>query len=283
MQSQIVKVTPSQAQEWIEKCSPEFQRELKPTRVKMYANDMREGRWVASGGGPLEFVQNGTFRYLVNGRHRLAAVIEADVAVEFVMIVHNGTYNDALRMYQVYDQQATRSFSDIVHSDVLNHSAVGKLGAAIQIILSLEKHGKITTLSYFQERIEHVSEWEQHYVEWEAIRASIEYPNRFSTAPVNAAAIYTLRYQPEIARTFWSGVISGETGVNTGERRLREYFLASAQSHGQANSDAARNTRITVCSICWNAAYHGKEIKGLYPKRYETTFAGTPLEKGKGE
>lgn len=58
---------------------PDLAREYLPRVVTRYARDMAAGRWVMNG-EPLILDPEGN---LLDGRHRLAAVIEARVAVRF--------------------------------------------------------------------------------------------------------------------------------------------------------------------------------------------------------
>lgn len=56
-------------------------RDIKPSVVDKYARDMRSGNWQFNG-VPIQFDWNGV---LIDGQHRLLALVEAGVALEFVI------------------------------------------------------------------------------------------------------------------------------------------------------------------------------------------------------
>lgn len=80
MKTSFVKVTPSLAEVWLKKNS--HNRKLQRATVSRYAADMREGRWVLTA-EPITFDTEGR---LMDGQHRLWAVVESDVAVDFLMV-----------------------------------------------------------------------------------------------------------------------------------------------------------------------------------------------------
>ncbi len=80
IRGQLVKVTPEIAVNWLERNSNN--RDLKNSRVQLYAADMKNGKWLP-GGATIKFDTNGN---ILNGQHCLWAVIESGVTIEvFVM------------------------------------------------------------------------------------------------------------------------------------------------------------------------------------------------------
>ena len=79
---EIVNVTPAMAVEMLKK-DPEV-RPMNEKRIKQYAKEMRAGRWVLNG-ATIAFAKDGT---LIDGRHRLWAVFDADIPVT-LLIVYN--------------------------------------------------------------------------------------------------------------------------------------------------------------------------------------------------
>lgn len=96
-------ITPDAAQRYLDKMGA--QRPLKRQRVRMYADDMRAGRWQANG-EPLHFDTDGR---CINGQHRLQAVVTAQTAVPF-LVVRNVNGNGLA----VYDSGAARSGGDML-------------------------------------------------------------------------------------------------------------------------------------------------------------------------
>ncbi|MEU0940377.1 hypothetical protein [Embleya sp. NPDC005971] len=77
----VVKVTPHIANH-ILKRQNNHNRNLRPRAVADYARDMAAGNWTPNGEG-IKFDRNGT---LLDGQHRLTALIEADVDVPMLFI-----------------------------------------------------------------------------------------------------------------------------------------------------------------------------------------------------
>jgi hypothetical protein len=87
MRTSIVHVTPKMAKEWLQ--TNRNNRHVNNNKVAIYAADMMCGRWGLTHQG-IAFDENGN---LIDGQHRLLAVIKADC--EVVMNVSTGVPNDA--------------------------------------------------------------------------------------------------------------------------------------------------------------------------------------------
>jgi len=94
------KITPDMAQEYL-KFNTENYRSLSKDRVISYASDMKNGRWQFNGES-IKFSENGQ---LIDGQHRLQAIIRAGVPVD--MLVIRGVKDDV----DIYDIGAQRSQS----------------------------------------------------------------------------------------------------------------------------------------------------------------------------
>ena len=71
-----MQVTPAMAANWLENANVK-NRKISDLHVKRLARDMKEGRWVQTHEG-IAFDPNGV---LLDGQHRLWAIIEADVTI----------------------------------------------------------------------------------------------------------------------------------------------------------------------------------------------------------
>ncbi|MBO0839804.1 MAG: hypothetical protein J2O49_03155 [Sciscionella sp.] len=80
MRSKVVKVTPSKAQRWLDE-SNLHNRPLSVSLVRSFADAMGRGDWKVTHQG-VAFDANGT---LVDGQHRLAAVVEAGIPVDLTV------------------------------------------------------------------------------------------------------------------------------------------------------------------------------------------------------
>jgi hypothetical protein len=100
---EVVDITPDKAREMLT-----FNTHNRPLREKVVnalADDMKVGSW-AEDGQSIKFGKDGT---LLDGQHRLAAIVKADVTVR--MLVVRNVPNDA---QENMDTQARRSFGDVL-------------------------------------------------------------------------------------------------------------------------------------------------------------------------
>lgn len=128
----IETITPELAREYLG--ANTHNRNVRARRIAMYASDMLEGNWYMTG-EPIKFASNGT---LIDGQHRLLAVIEADTPV--TMAVVRGI--EALAM-DVLDSGAPRTHADALK---LRGIANGKDVAAAAQAHAAWKNGRLTTV-----------------------------------------------------------------------------------------------------------------------------------------
>lgn len=99
----VVQMTPTMATELLNRNT--MNRSLRAGRVEKYAADMKEGRWTMNG-ATIAFTADGE---LMDGQHRLFAVIEAGVTVP--MLVVEGLDKAAM---PTIDTGAARGFRDVL-------------------------------------------------------------------------------------------------------------------------------------------------------------------------
>lgn len=98
---EIVDVTPELAETWLSR-NPK-NRNLQRAVVDSYARDIEAGRWRLNG----ETIKFGPSGVLLDGQHRLSAVIQANTAVPMVIVRNLG--NDVMA---TVDTGAKRSYAD---------------------------------------------------------------------------------------------------------------------------------------------------------------------------
>lgn len=98
MTCKVETITPEMAKRYLEHNSS-FNRGVSPNKVNIYAKDMRDGAWQLNGEG-IMFNDRGI---LINGQHRLSAIVKADVPVK--MLVIRGVSN----MVDLFDRGNARS------------------------------------------------------------------------------------------------------------------------------------------------------------------------------
>jgi len=103
MRTKVQKITPAKAQQMLE--ANTSNRPLSRAVVKAYADAMQRGDWLVTHQG-IAFDSNGL---LVDGQHRLAAIVEAEVPVDVTVFteVEPGTFD-------VLDTGKRRNASDVL-------------------------------------------------------------------------------------------------------------------------------------------------------------------------
>ena len=79
---EYVDVTPEMAKEWVKKISPDKQRKLNQARCVEYAEQMKAGLWGLS----TDAIGFSTDDNLINGQHRLYAIILSNTTQRFLVV-----------------------------------------------------------------------------------------------------------------------------------------------------------------------------------------------------
>jgi hypothetical protein len=104
MNTSLVLITPAIATEWLENYN-DRNRPLKPSHVRAIAADIAAGRWVVNA-TPIQFDTRGR---LIDGQHRLQAIVLAGVAVR--ILVARDIQEEA---WEVIDQVVPRRPKDVL-------------------------------------------------------------------------------------------------------------------------------------------------------------------------
>lgn len=126
-------ITPATAVTWLE--GNTHNRALRDATVQRYARDMKAGRWRLTHQG-IAFGPDGT---LIDGQHRLWAVIEADTAIR--MMVARGVPADA---QSVIDDNLPRSVVDALKLGHRTHAKTVEVAIAKRIIADTITNSKAT-------------------------------------------------------------------------------------------------------------------------------------------
>src|ERR1700709_2622928 len=122
VRSKVQKISPDKATEMLEANSGN--RPLTKGKVREFAAAMRRGEWLVTHQG-IAFDVNGT---LVDGQHRLAAIVEADLPVELTVFtdVPDGTFD-------VLDTGKRRNAADVLAID--GEKSATMLAAMVRTVL----------------------------------------------------------------------------------------------------------------------------------------------------
>lgn len=278
---------PSLAERALTEAHYDGQRKTYEHHVVLLADMMRRGKW--SEGSQIAFARLGERLYLVNGRHRMHAVIASQRDIEFqVLIVDVQTMEEVAGLYYHFDV-ATRTRGT---TEVLN--AVGAADAyglskgaakAVYGAVALIGNGLVAP-SYLRDpvrvrsvdhRLDAAKPWWPFGAQYESVIAPAEYATKKKLLRPGCVAVgmLTLKHQPELAVAFWDGVAKND-GLRRGDPR--HAFLSDLTNRAVGSGSQAQ-TIIVPCAA-WNAFYERKTITHIkvtstsVPRLLGTPFDG---------
>jgi hypothetical protein len=250
-----VLVTPERAKEILKKNTSN--RRVKEASVTRYANDMKAGRWRS---GTYELIKISKTGRVLDGQHRLHAVIKSGVSVLF-HIVH-GLEED---LFSVLDTGSVRNASDIFKIAGIPNETV--IPSIIQTFTSLQadildpyavaKQNRLTNAQLLAEYQKHPESWQivaRKTMLWYTQFAKLLYPSQIGGAYAHFSTI-----DKEQAESFFSQLTSGFAVENNTIVRLRNVYTAD----WTATKKMSAATKMALLIKTWNAFRTKKEIKLL--------------------
>lgn len=137
MHAQVMTISPALAEEWLKKNT--FNRKVSLQSVIKYASDMVSGKWTLNHQG-IAFDDKGV---LVDGQHRLHAIISAGVSVD--MMVTWGASRIGVDELRVRSAQDVIAFGGL--SDWLSNRSIQIAKAMIEISSGAKKASSVSTSS----------------------------------------------------------------------------------------------------------------------------------------
>ena len=281
--TRTVYMTPEVAAEWLRDCMFEGQRSLRRWHVQYLADAMRRGEF-KPGAIELARVPGGKVG-IIDGQHRLHAVVEAGTPQTFVVIEHEATdAEQAAALYARTDRGLGRSYADAASAYGLREET-GLHPTHLKILMSAV--GLIRTnfrpLSVPQdvraksvdERIRLAREWtpEAHRY-FSALsggqRRLIDRHAR--SAGVASVGLITFRYQEDRALPFWRRLFLNDA-LRPGDPRhtLLKFW-------GETNKRPTPEETARYVARAWNAYFENRDISHIKGITTTTPFilAGTP-------
>ena len=216
MQTYTVDVTPEMAKRWLEKHNHR-NRSIRWKSVKLLATEMQRGRFVVNG-DPIRFDKN---RELLDGQHRLAAIVESGVILKNQLVVCNLDPG----VMPTIDTGAKRSLYDQLKIDGIANAK--ELASAARICVCYEHNDLALSFNYPD------SEFSDYaHSHGSEIVAAIPGARRIYLAIGGSLAVYlaglsyAITYDKEKTDSFIEGVATGE-GLKKGDPALtfRNYVL----------------------------------------------------------
>lgn len=272
--SRVVTVTPAMARDWLNNSNYKNNRPVRNSIVNTYADDIKNGQFVA--GSPINFGVYKEQYHLLDGQHRLYAIIKANTGLIMTVtdsIVENET--DLAIMYSKFDRQWKRNSGDTYRAFGLPEETgllprhITKASAAVVLILGNFSFYK-RKFGYSQDELimEYIKCHKKAIRDFyditegcsEKMRSSLE---RSTTLSI---AILTLDKPHPLATDFWARVADGDKLDKTDPRFwLREKLLLTRNSGSYSVNDSV--TKMSSVSLCrmvalgWNMYAQGREMK----------------------
>lgn len=250
LKSKKMPVTPQLAKKWL--ATNTDNRRVSPGWVSKLARDMRNGQF-PNVGETIKFDEEG---HLIDGQHRLEALVEAGVTVEF-FVIEGIPREDRFKM----DKNRRRSASDEL-----------TMGHGIPSAKSAQAVTRLVLLWEVEEvRGEVYKPTDAEIVDYvvanrdsigQAVRYGMGLRNEIGALPAAFGALYFLTYRIDAATAleFWEGVRNGE-GLHAGDPELA--LRALIIRHAKAGGEKPVKPFLAAGAKAWNAKREGKKMKAL--------------------
>jgi hypothetical protein len=259
---EIVDVTPEIAEAWLSK-NPN-NRNLRGQVIASYARDMAAGSWVLNG----ETVKISVSGHLLDGQHRLSAVVEADVTVP--MIVVNGIPSEAM---PTVDTGAKRTYADALRLQGEENTSV--LAAVTRRALLWERGYRTKTGSMTPTGLE----LNAFLAENRRLRTSAEVAVKIASRTLLPASIVGLAHwlladiDPDEAGWFLARLADGDgLAAEDPIAALRNRVVKMRVGGGRVNETEA----LALVVMAWNAKRAGETRSKLQLPRGGLTSENFP-------
>lgn len=256
MDTCVSEIGPSEAKELL--AFNTRNRNLRPRRVTKLADDMRNGEW--RDGGSLLFAGSGEGRVLLDGQHRLHAVVAADVKLNFI-IVENLDLSDQ----QAVDTGMRRTLADVLkfqgESNCIDLS--GALGWHWRWSHDLMKSNYTPTVAQALDTLrDHPGLRDSFSVPRPAFRAL-----RLSRGLCGFLYYVQQGIDAEDAAAFWNQL---GTGIISGVHERHPLYALRRQLEGNQGSATRKFDTTTSAALIikgWNMWREGREVQLLMWRR----------------
>lgn len=269
MRSRVQTISPAKAAEMLD--ANTTNRPLSRTLVLSFAEAMSRGDWMVTHQG-IAFDENGV---LVDGQHRLAAVIEADVPVEMTVFteVDEGTFD-------VLDTGKRRNAADVLAIEGEKSSTM--LAAMVRTVWLYENRPDLNWSGGAAAVTNHqiVQSLEQHpkLRDFVAVGEQIATSTGMIKSAAGAASYLTSRVSRRAEQDEWlEGIIDG-AGLAKQDPRLqfrRVMFAMARKQAGQVLRRRDTREHVALYLKAFNAWRNGEELAQLRFTSREEMFRVT--------
>lgn len=270
----ILSVNPALAKRILTTKLWDRQRPVRKRTVVNYAKQMTKGYWEPM--SVIRFAVVGGNEYLVDGQHRLEAVVESNTTQEFVVIKQEVTdFDKVAKVYSSLDRGLSRTSFDQLHAlgtDDLygwNQTETNMISSAIQLILcDFNKPKGDPKLSgpELEDTILGYSEAAHKYVDLFKNTASKMIRDGMRRRATAAVALVTLSQSKNVygdkVDEFWEG-IAYDMAMESGDPRkmvLTHLYVAKMHGGGASNGSVSAYYSSRYIANCFNAFVDDRKI-----------------------
>ena len=255
----IERVTPTMAQKYLE--SSAGNRPISITTVKSYAATMENGGWKVNG-VPIVFDSNGK---LIDGHHRLQAVILADRSIE--LTVTRGVEPD---VFTTFDCGRHRNLGQILA--MCNVSDYNKISGVVSVNISLERYGNIRKNNGTKEfRLTNDIYYQKYKEDPESYADCAKFAEKlYRVAKILRISwiggltyylTHTGTFELDYVKKFFNSVCNLETSGISPADELRKFIIRNTRNNDTKKLD--QNYLFAIVIKAWNA-YVNDSIIGCF-------------------
>jgi hypothetical protein len=252
IRSTVRTITPEQAKQWLDERNT-GNRRINGNTLDKYARDMATGRWRMNG-EPIIFARTGR---LMDGQHRLGALVTAGVPVQ--MLVVENVPDD---VFATINTGKVRTFTDVL--TIQGHKYASLLSSSLQWVMRITGGGNVkvaSKFSYTQTECDDALAMHPELCDSAVIIANGRAVRKIMSPSLATALHYLMsKADPTLAAAFFDAL---ETGVGLHDddpiRLLRERLIANRTS-------AAKLPILVIAAIfikTWNATVNGTKVRRL--------------------
>lgn len=242
-----ITVTPDLASHWLHKAAGTHNRKLKWPVAQKYARDMRAGQWQLTCQG-IEFDPEGT---LLNGQHRLHAVVIADMPMTFLV-----GFNVKPEAQKAMDIGALRTLFDAFTLAGVRDASV--VATVVRVLVMCEKAGTLAAYHdyrYNPTRAECWAYFEAHQDVQDVATLARALRICLPTSVAGVLVYLTRKNHPVESEKFWRALA---TGVGLGGNDIRHLLRERLIRNRQDNHNKMVELDVMACTIKgWNGYLSG--------------------------
>lgn len=249
-----VNITPAIAQQWLDEWNID-NRPVSKGNVAKLASMIRDGLWLLSG-EPITF----SARRLIQGQHRLLAIIEAGIAVQSVVV-----WNAPDAAYDILDQGRRRTAGDVIAAR--GHTNANTVAGMMRYLWCYEQNrGSFAVQRYDKYRYADVANRvTDKHIEAVQIGRKAWVKGAIRPAMASACVYVTMQIDPVLAQVWWADFGSDPTkGHNA--NMLKTKMLKEAATKRKPTEEL----RWFWIVNAWNAERTGKQASA-YTLRWVAT------------